>query len=46
MTPPEERRNETRMYNPQTVSDLQAWTDMVEPVQNHSYVSYLINYLH
>ena len=40
MTPPEERRDETRMYNPQTVSDLQDWTDTVKPVQNHSHVSH------
>lgn len=40
MTPLEERRNETRMYNPQIISDLQAWTDTVNPVQTHSHVSY------
>jgi len=40
MTPPEERRDETRMYNPQTVSDLQDWTDTVKPVQNHSHINW------
>ena len=42
-TPPEERRNKTRMYNAMTIAGLQQWTDQVHATHPYSYVCYYIS---